>query len=67
MSEYSIKPLSVWEDKDCYKVGPVCDPQEKGRALVVVPKSVGKNALTYAKLAKQIISKWQMEYEGKGL
>ena len=60
---YTMKPLSVWEDALHYKVGPVCDPQEKGRAYVLIPKSVGKNAQIYANLIKQLLYKWQGEYE----
>jgi len=60
---YSMRPLAVWEDATHFKVGPVCDPQEKGRALALVPKSSGPNAKTYANLIKQLLFKWHQEYE----
>ena len=60
MSTYCIQPLTVWEDQLFFKVGPVCDPQEKGKVLAMFPKSTPDSKL-HAMLFRQLIFKWRSE------
>lgn len=62
---YQLKPLAMWEEPLCFKVGPVCDPQDKARVLAMVPKNNNPNAKIYANLIKQVIAKWEAEYSNK--
>lgn len=64
MSIYFVQPLIIWEDQQFYKVGPVADPQEKGRSFALFPKS-HPNSKTHAALFKQILTKWHNENKEK--
>lgn len=57
---YLVRPLTIWEDETSFKIGPVTEPQEKGKVFGSFPKS-NPNSKTMALLFKQVLFKWQSE------
>lgn len=60
MSVYNLVPLTVWDDDLFFKVGPVCDPQNKAPVLAMFPKS-NPDSRTNALLFKQVLYKWRTQ------
>lgn len=55
-----MKPLTVWEDPQFFKVGPVTEPQEKGKAIAMFPKS-NPDSKIHAMLFRQLLFKWNTD------
>ena len=60
MSAYNIQPLAVWEDQLFFKVGPVCDPQNRARVIAMFPKSIPDSKIN-AMLFRQLLFKWRSD------
>lgn len=53
-------PLAIWEDNNHFKVGPVCDPQNKASVLAMFPKT-NPDSKMHAMLFKRVLYKWRTE------